>query len=295
MNTLESVKRKLETAEDLQSVVKTMKAMAAVSIRQYEQAVASLVHYFRAIELGFQVALQGHDFIPVQFSPTEAGQLGAILFGSSQGMCGQFNEQITSYALKQIEQIQPDSARRRLISLGLRTIAHLEDSGQSVEEVFTLPGSISEIKWSVQELLIKIEQWRFDEKVDQIILFFNKKQAGSSYVPTQQFLLPVDLEWLRKLKEKKWDSRSLPMFTLSWEKLFSDLVQHYFFFQLYHAFAESLASENASRLAAMQAAEKNIDEQLNELSDQYNRQRQSAITSELLDIVSGFEALETER
>jgi F-type H+-transporting ATPase subunit gamma len=69
------------------------------------------------------------------------------------------------------------------------------------------------------------------------------------------------------------------------------LVREYLFISLYHAFAESLASENASRLSSMQAAQKNIAERLSDLNAEYRRQRQSSITAELLDIVSGFEAL----
>ena len=74
-------------------------------------------------------------------------------------------------------------------------------------------------------------------------------------------------------------------------QLFSSLVRHYLFFSLYRAFVESLASENASRLLSMQVAEKNIEEQLDELNVQFHRQRQAAITSELLDVVTGFEAI----
>jgi F-type H+-transporting ATPase subunit gamma len=78
------------------------------------------------------------------------------------------------------------------------------------------------------------------------------------------------------------------------ERLFSALIHQYLFVSLYRAFAESLASENAARLAAMQNAERNIEERLGELNRQYHQQRQTAITSELLDIVSGFEALRGE-
>jgi F-type H+-transporting ATPase subunit gamma len=78
---------------------------------------------------------------------------------------------------------------------------------------------------------------------------------------------------------------------MEWQHLFSSLIRHYFFVALYRAVTESLASENASRLAAMQAAQKGIEERLDELNAQYQRQRQNAITVELLDIVSGFEAL----
>ena len=69
------------------------------------------------------------------------------------------------------------------------------------------------------------------------------------------------------------------------------MVRQYLFVSLFQACAESLASENASRIAAMQAAEKNIEERLEELQGQYNHLRQTAITEELLDVVTGFEAL----
>ena len=79
------------------------------------------------------------------------------------------------------------------------------------------------------------------------------------------------------------------------DQLFSSLVRQYLFFTLYRAFVEFLASDNASRLLSMQAAEKNIEEHLNDLNVQFHRQRQAAITSELLDVVTGFEALTKDR
>jgi F-type H+-transporting ATPase subunit gamma len=78
---------------------------------------------------------------------------------------------------------------------------------------------------------------------------------------------------------------------MDWDALFSSLIREYLFISLFRAFAESLASENASRLASMQGAERNIEEMLHELNADFQKQRQMAITEELLDIVSGFEAL----
>ncbi|MFP3870922.1 MAG: F0F1 ATP synthase subunit gamma, partial [Syntrophobacteria bacterium] len=84
---------------------------------------------------------------------------------------------------------------------------------------------------------------------------------------------------------------ALPMYTMAWDPLFSALIREYLFISLFRAFAESLASENASRLASMQGAEKNIEERLGELRTRFHQQRQMSITEELLDIVAGFEAL----
>ncbi|GAG38988.1 unnamed protein product, partial [marine sediment metagenome] len=79
------------------------------------------------------------------------------------------------------------------------------------------------------------------------------------------------------------------------DQLFTSLVRQYLFGALFRAFAESLASENASRLASMQAAEKNIEERIDQLRLRFHRHRQSAITEELLDVVAGFEVLSQER
>ncbi len=141
------------------------------------------------------------------------------------------------------------------------------------------------------ELLVKIEEWRIEREIDQIVMFYNSLISGSSFKPRMVYLYPLDLNWLQRLSEKKWPSRSIPTFTLDYDSLLSSLVQHYLFFSLYRAFVESLASENASRLSSMQMAEKNLEEHLNELHIQFNRQRQAGITSELLDILTGFEAL----
>ncbi|HAJ27932.1 MAG TPA: F0F1 ATP synthase subunit gamma, partial [Syntrophus sp. (in: bacteria)] len=104
-------------------------------------------------------------------------------------------------------------------------------------------------------------------------------------------LLPVDRAWLMNLQRQKWESRTLPLFTMEWEDIFRSMIREYLFVSIYKAFANSLASENASRLAAMQNAEKNIEERLEELHVHFHRQRQMTITEELLDIVAGFEAM----
>jgi F-type H+-transporting ATPase subunit gamma len=104
-------------------------------------------------------------------------------------------------------------------------------------------------------------------------------------------LLPLDPEWLAALGRRPWPSKVLPTYTMAPGPLFSGLLRQLFFVLLYQAFAESLASENASRLAAMQVAEENITNRLGDLRLNFNQMRQTAITEELLDIVAGYEAL----
>ena len=97
MPTQQGMKRRIERTEDLQSVVGTMKALAAVSIRQYERAVESIDEYNRAIELGLHVVLRAFNSMPYLHRQA-AGQRVAVLVGSDQGMCGQFNEDIFKFS-----------------------------------------------------------------------------------------------------------------------------------------------------------------------------------------------------
>jgi len=290
LQTTEDLKRRIRSAEDLLGVVKTMKALAATSIRQYQRAVESLAEYYRTVELGLQIVLRKSRETP---APTgaKAAWLGAIVFGTDQGLCGQFNHLIAGHALDEMRKTGVPAENRIIIAVGLRVADLLEDSGQKVFEVLSPPGSTAGITPMVQDITVLLEDWRFKRQIGQMHLFYHEYLSGASYRPMSLRILPVEETWLTDLKRRKWESRTLPVFTMEWENLFRALIGEYLFVCIYRAFANSLASENASRLAAMQSAEKNIEERLEELFMQFHRQRQMTITEELLDIVSGFEAL----
>jgi F-type H+-transporting ATPase subunit gamma len=271
----------MKSAGDLLSVVKTMKALAAVSIRQYQRAVESLTDYNRTVEMGLQIVLKERMGGATQTKTDTVKRLGAIVFGSDQGLCGQLNDQISVFTLDHMKDkgIKKDN---------------LEDAGQTVNEVLTTPSSTAGITPLVQEIIMIIDEWHFHHQIDHFMLYYNKYLSGATYRAHMVQLLPVNREWLKEIARKKWDSKSLPIFRMDGDLIFSSLIREYLFVSLYCAFAESLASENASRLASMQNAEKNIEEQMQDLHVQFHRTRQMTITEELLDIVSGFEALQKE-
>ena len=291
METIETLKKKLGSTEDLQSVVRTMKALAAVSIRQYEEAVRSLDTYNRTIELGLYVLLKDTQSRMTPAPHPTGKKTGVVIFGSEQGMCGQFNERIVSFATDHIDEMRIDPEDLAVLVVGERAAAQLESLKDSIDAVFPIPGSTSGITRSVQEVVLRIESWRSGRDIERIILLYNKSGGRSSYDPVLQQILPVDPEWLARIKKTAWPSRVLPIFRMESRRLFSALIRQYLFASIFRAFAESLASENAGRLAAMQLAGKNIEETLEDLNSRYHRQRQSSITAELLDIASGFEAL----
>jgi len=291
VQTSEALKRRIQSAQDLLGVVKTMKALAAVSIRQYQKAVESLGDYNLTVEMGLQIALRERRGGGAASEKAKVSRIGAIVFGSDQGLCGQLNNIIVAHANEEMDRIGVKKENRIVIAVGMRAADIMEDTGQRILEVLTNPGSTSGITPMVQDITVLLENWRFRRQIEHMYLFFNHYVSGATYRPKTVRLLPVDREWLKNLEMKKWPSKTLPMFTMDWEALFRSLIREYLFVSLYRAFAESLASENASRLAAMQSAEKNIEERLEDLFLQYHRQRQMTITEELLDIVAGFEAL----
>jgi F-type H+-transporting ATPase subunit gamma len=291
MASIESLKKRIHTTEDLQSVVKSMRVLAALNLRQYEQTVLSQDQYLQTIERGLQILLKmkpGNDVLARQ---APGGRLGAIVFGSDQGLCGSFNEQIALYALNNMKAFRNQPNERGILAIGLRVTRQLEDAGQQIEECLPTPSSRAGITVMAQDILVKIETWQREQDFDRIILYYHALLPEKGVTPHMRKLLPIDREWLQRLEETPWPVRSLPIFTMNWDQLFSQLIHHYLFISLSKAFAESLASENASRLLAMQGAERNIAEHREELLGDFQEQRQSSITEELLDIIGGFEVL----
>jgi F-type H+-transporting ATPase subunit gamma len=271
-----------------------MKSISASSIRGYEREVKALEEYNKTIEMGFQIVMHSEAAKIQATRPAEGrAYLGAVIFGSDQGLCGNFNEQIASFAVDKMEEISHQ--KRRALAVGERVISRLEERGQSIEVSFSFYGKHLGITEVMMDVLVKIEEWRLQGQIDQIVLFYNRPSLDMAFSPHMAYLFPLDIGWLRSLEEKKWESRILPTFFMDVDQLFSSLVRHYLFLSLYRAFIESLASENASRLQSMQRAEKNLEEHLGELNMQFYRQRQAAIMSELLDVVTGFEALTSNR
>jgi F-type H+-transporting ATPase subunit gamma len=286
MSSSELLKKKIKSSQDLESVVKTMKALAAVSIRQYEKAVESLTDYNHTVEMGIQILLkQGKGLISRQ---DKSSGLGLVIFGSDQGMCGQFNEQIVNYA-HESEEIKPE--KTAIIAVGIRVLNSLDNINLTADEYLSLPSSVNAITPLVQNIVLQLEKWLNERQIGRIVLYYNELVRSSTYNPKRLQILPLDSLWLKKLKSQPWETKNLPTFKSKPNQLFSLLIEEYLFVSLYCACANSLASENASRLSAMQVAEKNIGDRLEELNMEYQLDRQTTITSELLDIVSGFEAL----
>ncbi len=290
-DTTTSLRRKISSAGKLQSVVRTMKALAASSIGQYEQSVRALGDYYQTVELGLSVCFKSSES-PGLMAGKKTGSndrpAGAVVFGSDQGLVGQFNDVIADNAVGTLGALQ---GNHRVWAVGERVHARLVDAGLQMAGLFTVPDSIKSIPSLVGKILLEGEELRSRGEIDELYLFYNRIKSGAVYEPGNQRLLPLDRVWRNKISGLPWSGKNLPEILGEDKGTLASLIHEYLFVSLFRACAESLASENASRLAAMQRADKNIDELLEDLNRIYHRMRQSNIDEELFDVISGFEAL----
>ena len=288
-DTLASLGRKISGAGDLESVVRSMKALAAASIAQYERSVLALTDYFRTVELGLAACLRKRGGSAVeQAEPAghAAKTVSAIVFGSDQGLVGQFNDVLADFVAEELNALPGE---KQIWAVGERIHSRLADSGLAPVGLFAVPNSVNAISPLVGQILIECEANRAD--TGQLYLFHNSPRSGAAYEPVSQHLLPLDANWDRTLANLPWPTGNLPEVVGDQEQTLSALVREYLFVSLFKACAESLASENASRLAAMQRAERNIDELVETLNQTFRRLRQSSIDEELFDVLSGFESV----
>ncbi|MHB1198803.1 MAG: F0F1 ATP synthase subunit gamma [Polaromonas sp.] len=294
-DTMVSLRQKISSAGDLQSVVRTMKAMAASGIGQYEQSVLALADYTRAVELGLGACFRENAPVALategKIQVTTGSGVSAIVFGSDQGLVGRFNDVVTDYAIKALAALP---GKARVWAVGERVHARLADAGVPPEGLMTVPNSVQAITLLVGQIQIELDAHRASDGASEVYVFHNRQQSAALYEPVSLRLLPLDAQWQRRLVNIPWPGGKLPEVMQSASATLGALIREYLFISLFRACAESLASENASRLAAMERADKNIDELLAGLHGTFHRLRQSSIDEELFDVISSYELVAKE-
>lgn len=291
MDTLESLHRQMESAHSLQGVVRTMKALSMASIRQCEQAASAIDNYEHTVRRGLQGALRHRLRDQSDTREAEGAPAAVLVFGSTWGMCGRFNEQLAQDAAEHLQRLSDEDASAvTLLAFGDYVGGALAAAGHPPDQQTAGPESVEGITRRVQDTLIRVEAWRATDGVERIHLLHNHLLSGTQYALRKTTLLPLDQGWLDALEAEPWPTNQVPMVRGAWNDVFAALVRQYLFVSVYRAFAASLASEHSSRLAAMQRAESNVEERLDRLHMQYHQQRQTAITEEVLDVTAGYTA-----
>jgi F-type H+-transporting ATPase subunit gamma len=255
----------------------------------------ALADYYRTVEQGLSICLR--NSAPAALMTNGKGRsgearVGAVVFGSDQGLVGQFNDVVADFAVKALADLP---GKPLIWAVGERVHGRLSDAGLKPAGLFAVPNAVKAITPLVGQILVESETRRSQGVITELHLFYNRPKSGAAYAPVSQRLLPLDESWRRRLVELPWPAGNLPEVMGRGTATLRALIREYLFASLFRACAESLASENASRLAAMQRADKNIDDLLGNLHGTFHRLRQSGIDEELFDVISGYEALSSEQ
>ncbi len=297
-DSLVDLRRKIDSAAELESVVRTMKAMAASSISQYEKSALSLNDYYRTVQLGLVACLtQVNADAFIDEERVDGGPAIAFVFGSDQGLVGRFNDVLGDFVATTLA---AETGEKQVWAVGSRIESRLADVDLRPVGVFDVPNSIHAITPLVGRILVEIDAQREnagngERRLGKVFIFHNRPLSHAAYEPVSQRLLPLDATWRSALTKIRWPTRNPPQILGDAAATLRSFLREYLFVSLFRASIESLASENASRLAAMQRAEKNIDGMLEELNLSFHRLRQSAIDEELFDVISGYESLSQEK
>lgn len=286
--TLETLARQSQSMQGIRSVVHTMKTLSVINAAPYEQAAKAIQSYHDTVLKGLHAFITHYG--PLDLPAQPKAHHVVIAFGSDHGLCGNYNESLAAHLAEQLGETE---ASRTVLCVGSQMADALADQHIEVTQTFFSAASVDGIRRLANLLSRQLETLRTEQAEHglAVTLAYVTEDAETGRRPEITPLLPIDPALIAALQEKPWCSRSRPFFSMQAQDLFEALIRNYVFSILFQAIAEALKTENAARLARMQQAERAVDDRLEILTAQTRAVRQDQITTELIDVIIGFEAL----
>lgn len=287
--TLETLARRTTSMQGIRSVVHTMKTLSVINSAPYEQAAKAIETYHETVLDGLHAFFT--HFGPLKTGSSDQAQKVLIVFGSDHGLCGNYNEALADHVATQ--HIKATVGLTTVLCVGAQMADALADQNIKTDEALFPAASVDGIGRLANLLTQRLEAIRkaAHPRDLAVSLAYVARDASIGQGPVVTTLLPLNKGLLADLEGKPWKSRSRPFFSMPANDLFMALLRSHIFATLFRAIAEALMTENAARLGLMQQAEKSVDEQLDDLQTETRAVRQDQITTELLDVIIGFEAL----
>lgn len=293
--TLEVLTKRIKTTTDLRDIVSTMKMLSSVSISPYEKALKSLDAYGETVKSAFSGLMKDDRFF---YSAPKIKKQNpktiAVIIGTDNGLVGRFNRDIVSFAKKDLQDKNLLS-EASIICIGKRVGLLSESAKLKPTATYAIMNSLKEIAGISDVILMKVNDLIMHQKAEQVLVYHMHKQSGASAKPVRIQLMPLPQEEMQILKKEKWTGRTVPLITAEPDTLFQALIHEYLAVVLSRSLTASLAAEHHTRMVNMQQAEKNIDDSLEAMNLDYQQLRQTGITDELIDIVSGAESIKKKR
>lgn len=277
--------RRLRAAADLKGVVRTLKSLAASTLKPLQDAAIAAEAYTKVLRLGAAACLRASDGLgQARPIPNPSGADVILAIGSDMGMVGAFNESVAK-GLKPMA--IPGS---EIWTAGERLRQILEDSGLRPGSGRGLPDDLDAVGTWVDGVVVNLEGLREKHGLRSLKILRNAGRPGSGITLIEEELLPLERHW-SEASLPTWPSRRIPQPVPAREPLLSDLAREELFTAIFLACVGSMACEALSRLEAMERAERNLDELQERLAAERNRARQESISQELLDLGTAYEAV----
>ncbi len=289
MASLKDIRRRIGSVKNTRQTTRAMKMVAAAKLRKSQEGVLNTRPYALTLaNIVGKIASTNEIESPLFKKAEVVKKEMVVVVSSDRGLCGSFNSTISKFAF---EYISKNKSQRDItvVSVGKKSADYLRRRGIPVEKtVLNLAKEISyKFALDFSEELVKTY---FDEKYDQVTIFYNEFKSAIQQIPRSQVLLPIQSQEDLWEKENSQFSKDY-IFEPSATEIAEQLLRKSINIQVYKNLLESLASEHGARMNAMENATKNAGELIRKLTLSYNNARQAAITRELIEITSGAQAL----
>lgn len=293
MANLKDIRARIETTKNTQQITKAMKLVSAAKLRKAQNQITNMRPYAQAlVNLIANIAVTERIEHPLLTPPTEVKKVLLVVLTSDRGLCGGFNSQIIRFTDQYLKANQGKYEQIDTIFIGRKGADFFARRGvKAVETITRLDKDISyQLASGISERLMT--QY-LEGHYQEIRLIYNEFKSAISQKVVCETLLPVDLSKQTLNSENAGPNAFATdmIFEPAPEVMIDQLLVKHFSMQVYRSMAESVASEHGARMSAMENATNNAKEVLNKLTLTYNKARQEKITTELIEIVSGAEAL----
>lgn len=289
MATLRDIKQRIKGVKSTQQITKAMKMVAAAKLRRATDAIINARPYAKKIQTLLSHLASSDDLVnnPL-FVSRDVKNVAVVVVTADRGLCGAFNTNIIREATRYIkEELEAQNISHSLYCMGKKGCDYFSKRNYNVVQKY--PGIFSSLNYSIaQRLSDQLIAGFLNGEYDKVILIFNEfKSIIQQKIVVEQFL-PIPIEDNEK---SETHAEANYIYEPNQKAIFEYLIPKHLKAQLWRVLLESNAAEFAARMTAMDNATTNAKELIRTLNLKYNKERQAAITKEILEIVSGANAL----
>ncbi|MFV0385365.1 F0F1 ATP synthase subunit gamma [Paracoccus sp. (in: a-proteobacteria)] len=292
MPSLKDLKNRIESVKNTRKITKAMQMVAAAKLRRAQEAAEAARPYadrMAAVMTGLTANAAGSDSAPRLLAGTGSDQKQLlVVMTSERGLAGGFNSSIVKLARQHAEKLQSEGKDVAILTVGKKGREQLKrDYGDRIVKHVDL-SEVKRIGYGNAVTIADDILSRFNHgDYDVVTIFYNRFESVISQVPTARQVIPAETP------EDAADAGSSSVYDYEpgEEAILADLLPRSIATQIFAALLENAASEQGARMTAMDNATRNAGDMIDKLTTQYNRSRQAAITTELIEIIAGAEAL----